>query len=325
MNAENGIVAPVAPKAIEGYYRKAELPLPQVMRTCPGITLFGRLIRSFVFSTDLAVIRNCDADAVLAVYPFTCQPAITQGLLGIAERPVFTGVSGSVTTGLRSVELAMQSEMQGATGVVVNIATPPDVIASIARSVDIPVMLTCDEVSDRVREQIAAGARIVNVAAGANTPEVVRQMRAEFPHLPIVASSGRTEESAAATIAAGADALTWTPPNLQELERANMAKNRAVRDTAGMEADAEQLGPSGRDRANERILTAAVHAADALADLDPAERQRAVMERAHSTIEAFSDRLDDEERMLFKRLLFKLFDGALPDENDLHRHVEDGA
>ncbi|WP_314856038.1 hypothetical protein [Stomatobaculum longum] len=31
----------------------------------------GRRFKSPVFTTDLAIIRNCDADAVFAVYPFT--------------------------------------------------------------------------------------------------------------------------------------------------------------------------------------------------------------------------------------------------------------
>ena len=57
------------PKTIEGIYRKAELPLPKAASTAPGIRFFDRTVRSLVFSTDLAIIRNCDADAVLAVYP----------------------------------------------------------------------------------------------------------------------------------------------------------------------------------------------------------------------------------------------------------------
>ena len=71
------------------------------MRTAPAIQ--GRKIRSLVFSTDLAVICHCDADAVLAVYPFTCQPAITQALVAASQRPVFNGVGGSITQGERCV------------------------------------------------------------------------------------------------------------------------------------------------------------------------------------------------------------------------------
>ena len=63
------------------------LAVPEVMRTAPGIAIQGRKIRSLVFSTDLAVICHCDADAVLAVYPFTCQPAITQALVAASQRP----------------------------------------------------------------------------------------------------------------------------------------------------------------------------------------------------------------------------------------------
>ena len=36
-----------------------------------GITINGRRIKSLIFSTDVAIISNCNADAVIAVYPFT--------------------------------------------------------------------------------------------------------------------------------------------------------------------------------------------------------------------------------------------------------------
>ena len=94
------------------------LAVPEVMRTAPGIAIQGRKIRSLVFSTDLAVICHCDADAVLAVYPFTCQPAITQALVAASQRPVFNGVGGSITQGERCVEAALHSEMSGVAAVV---------------------------------------------------------------------------------------------------------------------------------------------------------------------------------------------------------------
>lgn len=215
------------PKVIEGAFRRAELPLPREVRKAPGIKLYNHLVRSFVFSTDLVVIRNCDADAVLAVYPFTCQPAITQALLTVSERPVVTGVAGATTTGVRSVLLAAQSEMQGASGVAVNIATKPVVIRNIARSVDIPVVLTVSELTSRTQLQIAAGARIINISAGRETPRVVEAARRAYLHMPIIASGGGTPESIMSTINAGADAVSWTPPSLQEIERQAMRTNRA--------------------------------------------------------------------------------------------------
>lgn len=47
------------------------LNIPPEARMSSGIVINGRRIKSLVFTTDIAIIRNCDADAVLAVYPFT--------------------------------------------------------------------------------------------------------------------------------------------------------------------------------------------------------------------------------------------------------------
>ena len=43
------------------------LALPSVIRRASGIVIMGRRIKSLVFTTDIAIIRNCNADAVLAV------------------------------------------------------------------------------------------------------------------------------------------------------------------------------------------------------------------------------------------------------------------
>ena len=61
------------------------------------------------------------------------------------------------------------------------------------------------------------GATILNVAAGAKTPEIVAEIRERFPEYPIIATGGPTEESIRQTIEAGANAITWTPPSSAEL------------------------------------------------------------------------------------------------------------
>ena len=209
---EASTLRPLAPKQISGIYRRAELPVPEVIDRCAGISIFGRTLKSWIFSTDIAVIRNCDADAVLSVYPFTCQPIITKALIATSERPVFTGVSGGKTTGTRSVELALESDMQGAAGVVVNSPTPVAVTAFDALGL----------------EHLEAGARISNVAAGMRTADVVRELRAVLPDVPIIASGGKTDESILTTIEAGADAISWTPPNIQEIQHIVMERYRSM-------------------------------------------------------------------------------------------------
>ena len=198
--------------------------MPDVIDACSGIMVFGKRIKSLVFSTDLSIIRNVNADAVFAVYPFTPQPIITQALLMASDLPVFVGVGGGLTTGKRVVNLAMYAEMQGATGVVVNAPTPGRILNRIRCSVDVPVVVTVANSDTNYRHRIEDGAAILNVAAGAQTPEIVAEIRERFPDYPIIATGGADEESIRATIRAGANAIVWTPPSSAELFRDVMKK-----------------------------------------------------------------------------------------------------
>ena len=89
------------PNRVDGTLRKFALRVPECIYKCSGIIVFGKRIKSLVFSTDLSIIRNVNADAILAVYPFTPQPVITQALLTAADIPVFSGVGGGLTQGQR--------------------------------------------------------------------------------------------------------------------------------------------------------------------------------------------------------------------------------
>ena len=106
-----------------GTLRSHSLTLPACIHECSGIRIFGRLIRSLAFTTDVAIIKNINADAIIAVYPFTPQPVIAQA-----------------------------------------------------------------------------------------TPDIVADIRQDFPEVPIIATGGPTEESIRRTIQAGANAVTYTPP-----------------------------------------------------------------------------------------------------------------
>lgn len=55
-----------APK-INTRLRHNILEMPKCIFKASGIVIYGRRIKSIVFTTDLAIIRNCDADAVFAV------------------------------------------------------------------------------------------------------------------------------------------------------------------------------------------------------------------------------------------------------------------
>lgn len=113
------------PNPIENRISSSAARVPDIISCTSGITVQGRQLHSFAFTTDAAIIRNTNADAILAVYPFTGEPVITQALLTAAQAPLFVGVGGGTTTGPRVIQLAMMAEMQGAAGVVLNAPAPP--------------------------------------------------------------------------------------------------------------------------------------------------------------------------------------------------------
>ena len=199
---------------VDGQLRHNILRMPETVYDATGIVINGRCIKSFVFTTDLAIIRNCDADAVFAVYPFTPQQAISDALIKASYIPVFCGVGGGTTHGLRTVGLAKDVECQGAMGVVLN--------APITN----PVIITVTKADADIAGRLQNGASILNVACAAQTPQVVRKIREGFPEVPIIATWGQTEETIAATVAAGANAVTYTPPSTAELFKKMMGKYR---------------------------------------------------------------------------------------------------
>lgn len=111
---------PTPTPSYSGKLRNHMLMVPECINECSGIRIFGRTIKSFVFSTDVATIASVNADAVIAVYPFTPQPRIVRAVISVADMPVFCGVGGGFTSGARSVAQAMEAEHCGAYGVVLN-------------------------------------------------------------------------------------------------------------------------------------------------------------------------------------------------------------
>lgn len=98
--------------------RSHTILVPEVYREATGVLINGKRIKSLVFSTDVAVIANCNADAVIAVYPFTPTIQITEAIISVAQRPVFVGVGGGTTAGKRVESIALDAELHGATAVV---------------------------------------------------------------------------------------------------------------------------------------------------------------------------------------------------------------
>jgi len=214
--------APVITTNLRGHM----IEVPEVIRKATGIVILGKRIKSLIFSTDVAVIKNTNADAVMSVYPFTPQPIITQSLINASDVPVFCGVGGGTTTGKRVINLALDAEFKGAIGVVLNSPTKNEILSGVRDVIDIPIVITVISEEDDIDARIAAGATILNVSGAKNTAKIVRKIREKYPEFPIIATGGPTEESILETIEAGANAITYTPPSNTEIMKRLMDKYR---------------------------------------------------------------------------------------------------
>ena len=180
---------------ITGTLRAKCLQVPEVIWQAKGIVIMGRRIKSVLFSTDIAIIRNCNADAVLAVYPFTPQQIISQSIINASAIPVFCGVGGGMTNGFRSAIIAKDAEAQGAFGVVVNAPMSNENISLISKVIDIPIITTVINRNIDIQRRLDSGTAILNVSAASKTPQLVRDIRKDFPTVPIIATGGPTDEA----------------------------------------------------------------------------------------------------------------------------------
>lgn len=201
--------------------------VPESINQCTGISVFGQLLKSFIFSTDVAIIRNSNSSAIIAVYPFTPQPLISHALILAADKPIFCGVGGGITSGQRSIELAVDAEFQGALGVVLNKPTPNEVIVRMKEKIDIPVVVTVVSEKEDIKGRIKSGADILNISGAEKTPDIVKKVRDIDSGIPIIATGGKHDHTIIQVIEAGANAVSYTPPSTAELFKEVMRKFRS--------------------------------------------------------------------------------------------------
>jgi hypothetical protein len=216
-----------------GILRRNIIRMPEAIRSATGIIVLGKRIKSLLFTTDVALIRNHNADAVIAVYPFTPQPIINHSLILAADVPIFCGIGGGATTGRRCIDIARDAEFHGALGVVVNAPASDRLVARLKRLLEIPVIVTVVWEHEDIRARLDAGADILNISGAGNTTAIVRRIRELDREIPVIATGGRTDEEILETVAAGANAITYTPPTPGELFRGVMQRYREAKRQEG--------------------------------------------------------------------------------------------
>lgn len=196
--------------------RSSIIEMPDIIRKSSGIVIYGKRIKSIVYSLDVSLIANTDADAILCVYPFTPNTQILNAVSLVAKAPILVGVGGGLTQGERSARLASHAEENNATAIVLNGPVTVETTEMVRRYVDIPIIYTVIDKSRPLQPYIDAGVNIFNVSGGKDTVELVKWVREQYPDIPIIASGGKSDKSIEDTINAGANAITYTAYGMME-------------------------------------------------------------------------------------------------------------
>jgi len=207
--------------------QKKSITVPSVItQLCNGIKINDKTIKSILFSTDMAIIENSDADAVLAVYPFTPSLRIIKNLIDFSGKPVICGVGGGMTQGKTSLKTAIEAEQSGAFALIVNQPFKNKHIEQIKKAVRIPIVSSVSTAGFSFEARIKAGNDIFNVTGGLKTPEIIERINYTAPGIPVMATGGKSIESITAVIKAGADAIVLTPPTPGDLFKNIMERYR---------------------------------------------------------------------------------------------------
>jgi len=203
---------------IETNLRKRQVSVPEVTYRASGINFMGKRIKSLLFTNDIPVIVNNNAQGIMSVYPFTPQLKIISAIMEVASVPVFVGIGGGTTSGIRAVNIGLQAELMGAAGVVVNAPMSNENIKMISENLDVAVIASVITKYDDIAGKVKAGAKVLNIAGGKKTAELVKYARSIVgDEFPIIATGGHTDEHILETIEAGANTITYTPLSSAEI------------------------------------------------------------------------------------------------------------
>ncbi len=206
---------------------KAKIPTPNhITKWCKGIELHDKRIKTILYSTDLALIENNDADALLAVYPFTPSLRIIKTLIAFSNKPVICGIGGGMTQGDFAIEVAMEAQKYGAAAVIVNQPFKNEDIAKLKQQLTIPIISSVSTINFDFEARIKAGVSCFNVTGGANTLQIVDYLQQKYPDFPVISTGGKTFDSLQNIVNKKISAVILTPPSNAELFRSIMDNYR---------------------------------------------------------------------------------------------------
>lgn len=197
-----------------------------IQEQCEGILLNNTLVKSILFSTDLALIENSDCDAILAVYPFAPSSKIMETLIRFSNKPVICGVGGGKTQGKKSIAMAVEAERLGACAVIVNQPFKNRDIQEMKKHIAIPVISSVSTTAFDFEKRIASGISVFNISGGTNTHEIMQFLNKNHPHIPYICTGGKSLAHITKAVENNARAIVLTPPSNANLFKRIMKSYR---------------------------------------------------------------------------------------------------
>ncbi|MCO7724852.1 hypothetical protein [Myroides odoratimimus] len=202
---------------------EVKLPTPlHLIESCKGLVLNNLKVKSILFSTDIALIENNDADAILAVYPFAPSQNIIKTLIEFSKKPVICGIGGGITQGDFAITMAKKAEALGAAAVIVNQPFKNEDIAEVKKHINIPIISSVSTLNFDFKSRIEAGVSCFNVTGGADTLKIVDYIKTTYPDIAIISTGGKTNKSLQNIAQKKVNAIILTPPSNGELFRSIM-------------------------------------------------------------------------------------------------------
>ena len=200
------------------------MELIQRPRRLRGSDAVRRLCRETRLSPDSLIYPIFVDETLRGKRPIEALPGqFHYGLDAVCEAVsdcLAAGVTHCILFGLPREKDAVGSSAWAKHGVV------QEAIRAIKATVEIPVVYTVVSEKVDLESKLAAGIDFVNVSGADRTPSIVAEIRARYPELPVIATGGPTEETILSTIAAGANAITYTPPSNGQLFAKDMHRYR---------------------------------------------------------------------------------------------------
>ncbi|MDR0196581.1 MAG: hypothetical protein LBI73_15805 [Myroides sp.] len=204
-----------------------KLPTPlHLIDSCKGLILNNQKVKSILFSTDIALIENNDADAILAVYPFAPSENIIKTLIQFSNKPVICGIGGGITQGDFAVNMAKKAEALGASAVIVNQPFKNEDIIELNKHIRIPIISSVSTLNFDFKARIDAGVSCFNVTGGVDTLQIVEYIKSTYPDIAVISTGGKTNESLKNIAKKKVNAIILTPPSNGELFRSIMDEYR---------------------------------------------------------------------------------------------------